>query len=99
MPPPRAASAPGASLGLSLTGGGIRSTAEDAGKLDDYTNAVDEFRQAMKLNDAWQATKEAVKDQAVRVLKYAIPGAATAYAVLALTESSHVEPTAVSARK
>ena len=30
----------------------IRSTAEDAGALDDYTSAVNEYRQAMKLNDA-----------------------------------------------
>ena len=42
--------------------------------LDDYTNAVDEYRKAMKLNDAW----EAVKEQGVGILKYAIPGAATA---------------------
>lgn len=52
----------------------IRSTAEDAGVLDDYTSAVNEYRQAMNLNAAW----EAVKEQGVRILKYAIPGAATA---------------------
>ena len=40
----------------------IRWTAEAAGVLDDYTNAVDEYRKAMKLNDAW----EAVKEQGVR---------------------------------
>ena len=55
----------------------IRSTPEDAGVLDDYTNAVDEYRKAMKLNDLWEATKE----QGVRILKYAIPGAATAHAI------------------
>ena len=55
----------------------IRDTAEDAGVLDDYTSAVNEYRQAMKLDDAWQALKQ----QGVRVLKYAIPGAATAYAI------------------
>ena len=36
----------------------IRDTAENAGVLDDYTSAVDEYRQAMKLNDLWEATKE-----------------------------------------
>ena len=55
----------------------IRDTAEDAGVLDDYSNAVDEFRKAMKLSDTW----EALKEQGVRILKYAIPGAATAYAI------------------
>lgn len=55
----------------------IRSTAEDADVLDDYTSAVNEYRQAMNLNAAW----EAVKEQGVRILKYAIPGAATAYAI------------------
>ena len=55
----------------------IRSTAKNAGVLDEYTNAVDEYRKAMKLNDAW----EAVKQQGVRILKYAIPGAATACAI------------------
>jgi hypothetical protein len=39
--------------------------------LGDYSNAVDEFRKAMKLNDAW----EALKEQGFRFLKYAIPGA------------------------
>ena len=55
----------------------IRDTAENAGVLDDYTSAVDEYRKAMQLNNAW----EAVKQQGVRILKYAIPGAATAYAI------------------
>ena len=30
----------------------IRSTAKDAGVLDDYTNPVNEYRQVMKVNDA-----------------------------------------------
>ena len=41
------------------------------------TNAVDEYRQAMKLNDAW----EGLSDLGIKVLKYSIPGAATAYAI------------------
>ena len=45
--------------------------------LDDYASAVDEYRKAMKLNDAWEATKQ----QGVRNLKWTIPGAATAYAI------------------
>jgi len=59
--------------------------------LDDYTNAVDEYRKAMKLNDAW----EAVKEQGVGILKYAIPGAATATQSRARSadeKNTHVAP-------
>lgn len=36
----------------------IRDTAQNAGVLDDYASAVNEYRQATNLNDAWQVTKE-----------------------------------------
>ena len=44
----------------------IRDVAQDAGVLDDYSNAVDQYRQAMKLNNLWEARKELGKRQAIQ---------------------------------
>jgi hypothetical protein len=49
--------------------------------LDDYNNAVDQYRQAIKLNNLWEASKEPGKRQPIQILKSTIPGAATAYAI------------------
>lgn len=51
----------------------IRYVAEDAGVLDHYTDVVDQYRQAMKLNNFWKATRELGKQQAVQILKWSVP--------------------------
>jgi hypothetical protein len=55
----------------------LAQTADDAGKLSDYRGAMAEYQSAMKLQDV----AEAAKQRGFQLLKYAIPGGATAYAI------------------
>jgi hypothetical protein len=59
----------------------LAQTADDAGKLSDYRGAMDEYKSAMGLEDIAELAKKAAKQTGIQVLKWAIPGAATAYAL------------------
>jgi hypothetical protein len=58
----------------------IRDSAQDAAVLDDYSSAVDEYRKAMKLNDAWEATKAIGKDMLTATIQNA-PWIGATYAI------------------
>jgi hypothetical protein len=55
----------------------LEQTADNAGKLTDYRGAMNEYKTAMNLQNTIQAAKQA----GVQVLKWTVPGAATAYAI------------------
>jgi hypothetical protein len=59
----------------------LKQTADNAGRLDDYRDAMDEYKAAMKLKDVSAAAKQAAIQSGIQVLKWTVPGAATAYAV------------------
>ena len=48
--------------------------------LDDYSSAVDEYHKAMKLNDAWEATKAIGKDMLTATIQNA-PWIGATYAI------------------
>ena len=58
----------------------IRDSAQDAAVLDDYSSAVDEYHKAMKLNDAWEATKALGKGMLTRTIENS-PGIGATYAI------------------
>jgi hypothetical protein len=55
----------------------LAQTADNAGKLTDYRGAMNEYKTAMNLQNTIQAAKQA----GIQVLKWTVPGAATAYAI------------------
>jgi len=57
-------------------GDAIKQTADQAGRLQDYLDAMAQYRGAAKL----AAVGEAAKEAAIKYGKYVIPGAATAWA-------------------